>query len=203
MERVTSDDERALEPAVQFHRILVPMKLGRDRRGDARDGDPACVRARRRGAGAARDPRAARAAARRVDARRGRASRGRRSRRRSCSVPSTASSSKGRRSVRGRSARRSSSARWSRRRPDRARLGAALASPVALLLAHGRLRPAEGAVRGADRRLPPVGSGRGVGRDLSGPGPASTFPRCEGDRDRLRPGRLGRRAPARTARAGT
>jgi APA family basic amino acid/polyamine antiporter len=28
MERVTADDERPFEPAVQFHRILVPMKLG-------------------------------------------------------------------------------------------------------------------------------------------------------------------------------
>ena len=36
-------------------------------------------------------------------------------------------------------------ARGERRRPDRARLGAALAPPVALLLADRRLRPAEGA----------------------------------------------------------
>jgi APA family basic amino acid/polyamine antiporter len=28
LERVTSDDERVFEPAVQFHRIVVPMKLG-------------------------------------------------------------------------------------------------------------------------------------------------------------------------------
>jgi APA family basic amino acid/polyamine antiporter len=28
MERVTADDERVVEPAVQFHRIVVPMKLG-------------------------------------------------------------------------------------------------------------------------------------------------------------------------------
>jgi APA family basic amino acid/polyamine antiporter len=28
MERVTADDERPFEPSVQFHRILVPMKLG-------------------------------------------------------------------------------------------------------------------------------------------------------------------------------
>ncbi len=28
MERVTADDERAFEPAAEFHRIVVPMKLG-------------------------------------------------------------------------------------------------------------------------------------------------------------------------------
>ena len=54
-----------------------------------------------------------------------------------------------------------------RRRPDRARLGAALAAAVAVLLADGRLRPPQGALRGADRRVPAVGDGRGVGGDLS------------------------------------
>ena len=39
-------------------------------------------------------------------------------------------------------------------RPDRARVGAALAAAVALLLADGRLRPPQRAVRGAGRRLP-------------------------------------------------
>ena len=28
MERVTADDERVFEPAAQFRRIVVPMKLG-------------------------------------------------------------------------------------------------------------------------------------------------------------------------------
>ena len=41
-----------------------------------------------------------------------------------------------------------------RRRPDRPRLGAALAPPVALLLAHGRVRAAQGPVRGARGRVP-------------------------------------------------
>ena len=49
------------------------------------------------------------------------------------------------------------------RRPDRARLGAALAAPVPLLLADRRLRAPQGAVRGADRRLPADGPGRGAG----------------------------------------
>ena len=40
-----------------------------------------------------------------------------------------------------------------RRRPDRARLVAALAAPVALLLADRRLRAEESAVRGARRRV--------------------------------------------------
>ena len=40
------------------------------------------------------------------------------------------------------------------RRPHRARLGAALAPSVPLLLAHRRARPAQRAVRGARRRLP-------------------------------------------------
>ena len=49
-----------------------------------------------------------------------------------------------------------------RHRPDRARLVAALAAPVALLLADGRLRAPQGAVRGADRRLSPGSSGGGA-----------------------------------------
>ena len=44
------------------------------------------------------------------------------------------------------------------RRPDRARLGAALAQAVALLLAHRRVRPPQRSVRGARRRLPRVGA---------------------------------------------
>ncbi len=40
-----------------------------------------------------------------------------------------------------------------RHRPDRARLVATLAAAVALLLAHGRVRPPQGALRGAHRRL--------------------------------------------------
>ena len=50
--------------------------------------------------------------------------------------------------------RSSSEASAARRRPDRPRLVAALAAPVALLLADGRLRAAQGAVRGAHRRVP-------------------------------------------------
>ena len=52
--------------------------------------------------------------------------------------------------------------RGDRRRPDRPRLLAALAPPVALLLADRRLRPAQGARRGARRRLPPGRARRGV-----------------------------------------
>ena len=52
--------------------------------------------------------------------------------------------------------------RGDRRRPDRARLVAALAPPVALLLADGRLRPAQGARRGARRRLPAGRARRGL-----------------------------------------
>src|SRR5262249_3092456 len=44
--------------------------------------------------------------------------------------------------------------RGARRRPDRGRLVAAVASPVALLLADGRIRAQEGAVRGARGRVP-------------------------------------------------
>ena len=52
--------------------------------------------------------------------------------------------------------------RRERRRPDRARLVAALAAPVALLLADRRLRPAQVATaRGPDRRLP-AGRPRGL-----------------------------------------
>ena len=51
-----------------------------------------------------------------------------------------------------------------RRRPDRARLGAALAPAVALLLADRRVRAAQGAVRGADRRLPAGRAGGGLSR---------------------------------------
>src|SRR5262249_30356524 len=47
------------------------------------------------------------------------------------------------------------------RRPDRARLGAALAPAVALLLADGRLRAQESAVRGSDRRVPTRRTRRG------------------------------------------
>ena len=43
-------------------------------------------------------------------------------------------------------------------RPDRARLGAALAPAVPLLLADGRVRPAQRSLRGARRRLPRVGA---------------------------------------------
>ena len=60
-------------PSRSSQRILVPMKLGDDRRGDARHRGQARVRARGGGAGAARDPRPARAAARRAAARPGRA----------------------------------------------------------------------------------------------------------------------------------
>ncbi len=48
------------------------------------------------------------------------------------------------------------------RRPDRARLVPALAPPVALLLADGRLRAAPRALRGADRGVPPAGARRGA-----------------------------------------
>ena len=73
-----------------------------------------------------------------------------------------------------------------RRRPDRPRLGAALAAPVAVLHADGRLRPAPGALRGAGRRLP-GGRPRGGGsRTL-----------VNARRDRMRPRRLGGRQEAR------
>ena len=53
------------------------------------------------------------------------------------------------------------------RRPDRPRLRAALAAAVALLLADRRLRAPQGAVRGADRRVPAVRARRGARGDLS------------------------------------
>ena len=46
-------------------------------------------------------------------------------------------------------------------RPDRSRLGAALAAPVPLLLSDSGLRAQEGPERSADRRVPPGGPGRG------------------------------------------
>ena len=49
-----------------------------------------------------------------------------------------------------------------RRRPDRARVSASLAAPVPLLLADRRLRAAQSAVRGVDRRLPADRHGRGA-----------------------------------------
>ena len=56
-----------------------------------------------------------------------------------------------------------------RQRPDRRRLGAALAAAVALLLADGRVRAAQSALRGARRRLPrgrDGGGRRGRGSEL-------------------------------------
>ena len=86
-----------------------------------------------------------------------------------------------------------------RRRPDRARLGAPLAAAVALLLADRRLRAAQGAVRGPDRRLPADGPRRGAGSDLAR---GVRWRSHEGNRDRLRARRLGRRAPAAGVRLG-
>ena len=76
--------------------------------------------------------------------------------------------------------------------PHRPRLVAALAPPVALLLADRRLRPAQGAGRGARRRVPAGRARRGVGATLRRDG-------REGTCHRLRPRRLvdRSRAPAR------
>ena len=60
IERVVAPDEHPVRTALRFTRILVPMKLGDHRRGDARDRGQAGRRPRRRGRGAPRDPRAAR-----------------------------------------------------------------------------------------------------------------------------------------------
>ena len=124
------------------------------RRGDGGDGDRA-----RQGAwgggggdhgrsGAARVPLEGAAAAGRRGAgasldRRRRGSRGGQRGRRRC-----------RRFTPARSAMRSSTRRRGGRRPDRPRLGAALAPTVALLLADRRPRPAPRAVRGARGRVP-------------------------------------------------
>ena len=119
----------------EFARILVPMKLGADRRGDARDrgqarqergGDVEALHVIRVPLDLPLDAELLDAGgARRGVARRGEAAR-RRARR---------EVERRRSSARARSARRSSRRRRRRRRPDRARLGAALAPPVALLLA--------------------------------------------------------------------
>ena len=127
----------------RVRRILVPMKLGADRRGDGRDG-------RRAREGARGDVEALYvirvpldAAARRAPTRRGGAGGGvarggaaaRRGQRRRASRTKTVRA----RAI-GDGDRRGGEA--TRRRPDRARLLAALAPPVALLLADGRVRPA-------------------------------------------------------------
>ena len=97
--------------------------------------------------------------------------------------------------VRARVARRGDRRRAprERRRPHRHGLGAALAAPVALLQPDGGLRPAQGALRGDGDRLSRRASSRRT-RRLQW--------RHEGDRRRLRPGRLGARRSARTRRAG-
>ena len=76
-------------------------------------------------------------------------------------------------------------------RPDRARLVPPLAAPVRVLLADRRLRPPQRAVRGARRRLPARRPGETLGCEH------------EAGRDRLRTGRLGRRARVHRATAGT
>ena len=70
---------------------------------------------------------------------------------------------------RARSAGRSSITPARPGRPDRARLVAALAAAVALLLPDRRLRPPAGALRGADRRVPAAGARRGARHDLIEP----------------------------------
>ena len=67
---------------------------------------------------------------------------------------------------------------------------------VAVLLADGRLRAPQRALRGADRRLPADRAGRGARGHLTAASRRSTLRRCEGDRDRMRARRLGRRAAA-------
>ena len=156
LERVISPDEQAelAEP--------VPVEDPRahearaDRRGDDRDGGEARPGAwlRRRGA-----PRRARCRCRRASTRLPtrprRSARSSRSRRRACSARTTASSSAAA-TVRARSIGEAivQQATDAGRRSHRARLGAALAQAVALLLAHRRARPPQRSVRGARRRLP-------------------------------------------------
>ena len=149
------DPRNALPVGMSFKRILVPMKLGdigeemvatavalakesgAQRRGDHRREGAAGAGARRAA------PSGGRGAGRRLGRRGPRAGRGERRRRARGGRPRSLD--------RPRDRRRGDT---SRRRPHRARLGAALATPVAVLLAHGRPRAATRAVRGARRRVP-------------------------------------------------
>ena len=192
--RDSSSTSRRIEelPAgADFERILVPMKLGdigeemvataialAKERGGAIEAItvvrvPRKFDARRRAPGGGRSPR------RRV-ARRGPRAR-RRPRRRGARRRRARALDRPRDRRRGRAAQR---------RPHRARLVAAVAAAVPLLLADRRLRPPPCAVRGARRRVPRRNASR-------------SRLRCrERRRHRVRPGRLLRREGARRRRLG-
>ncbi len=148
-------------PGERVHEHPGADEARRDRRGDDRDRSQARPRPRRARRGPVRDPCAARPAARGRARRAGRGRGGlpgrgaaawRRQRRRGAGRDGPRPLDRRRDRRRGQAARQ---------RPDRRRLGAALAAAVALLLADGRIRPAQGALRGACRGLPGGRDGRG------------------------------------------
>ena len=161
LEHVTSTDEQVV-PEATFTSILVPMKLGEI--GEEMVATAVKLAEERGGTrrGAARDQGAARAAARRAAGRRGRHARPSRSRRREALGADHGVEVRGS-IVRARSIGDAivKEADAHGRGPDRPRLGAALAAPVALLLAYCGLRAQESAVRGSDRRVPARRTRRG------------------------------------------
>ena len=146
-------------PAALRRRAAVPPdprpdEARTDRRGDGRDGAQARRRARRPRRGAARHPRSARAP---VDA-----AMVEKEQRPAASLAEAHALGEARGvevagppSGRARSGGRSSPRAEDRGRPDRARLVASLAEPVAVLLPDRRLRPPPRAGRSPRRRLPP------------------------------------------------
>ncbi len=164
------DRARRAAPAdvPHFRQILVPMKLGIIGEEMVATAVKLAERARRARRGDVRDPRAARAAARRARWRTRTSGPRPRSPRRNARRGARRRGQDEHGAGPGDRPRDRRPRARARRRPDRARLLAALAPPVALLLADGRLRAPPRTLRGADRRVPAERARRGARRNLNG-----------------------------------